>query len=1684
MRAQIIEKLEHLRDNPKRTEKPFIYHLDVGAMYPNIILTNRLQPSAIVNDATCASCDYNQAKNGCKRTMQWIWRGDYSPATRMEYERTRDQLSRETFNNGKAFHELPEIEQASLIAGRLKKYASRAYNKTKVTDEKSMTEVVCMRENDFYVETVRQFRDRRYEYKSLKKDWTKKASASTDAASRKMCEDRILVYDSLQVAHKCILNSFYGYVMRKAARWRSMEMAGIVTKTGADIITQARTLVEQIGRPLELDTDGIWCILPHAFPDVYSFLSKDGSRMKLEYPCVMLNAACHDKFTNNQYQTLMDPEKGVYSTRQECSIFFEVDGPYRCMVIPASTEEGKLLKKRYAVFNFDGSLAELKGFELKRRGELELIKTFQSQVFERFLDGDGLKECYDSVAEIANHWLDVIDTRGESLDDDELIDLISENRSMSRQLDDYGDQKGTSQTTARRLGEFLGAEIIKDKGLNCKFIISEQPYGAPVTERAIPTAIWKTDHAMMRTYLRKWLRSPGLDGDDLDVRNILDWDYYRDRLAKTIQKIITIPATLQKVPNPVPRVGHPDWLDAKVVQMNDRFHQTSITSMFNKNPSLSSHASVDIEDLLTETKVAKLPVIHKNVRPKLPPSKDDQSSPVQERRVALSKETFNEWLARKKNLWRKSRGERLHRKGLYNGSGVREKKQRTAVSMEGYLRDNAIFLAQREWQILEVREMSIYDDNDASHSSGSFVVWAMVGKDSLQKLTLTVPRTFFLAARHELVNTSNGLLEMRKVVKHLPNRKSAAFLYEVSMPEYIFRKGQWQAYLQPMAPKDGMGDEIECIYESGTPLLSRVLARLGSVVRLQPSAQKKSSKSYSLSDLTKVEKPTDGEYLNSKLAYRRVFVYVRVDAKNDTGIVSVFFLSGGSGSCATDSNVGVDVTQPYLSKNGAFDVGAACNIWIIKPKSSQRTLSLKDCRSMFQRLLGTIHSTAGLDSEYSCIDSSSHVDVGNLKFVESEALAYAGANESISSFAKNGHGPTLIFLNSSKPAFRLRRYITSFNFSPVICMPFPPGPTHNPAISSLPALNWETPIVQLSLEAYFFMIIVSYPKRVAYARYGYVPIGNLGTDEHMALFDTGLLRLIERNSALSWASYVRGIPDHGKELVSSSGGVYTNSSSTCQVDLWDDDDVLISPVIRRPGVYRTVCAEIELQDLIIAALSDAAVTSVSLSNPNSPNSAMFFDDGQHVQKVSGPVGDEVSTSISLPILRGLAQTWIRDAFSSGSIVADELLHHIYRLVSNPQSLLFDPALHRIVHALMKTTFNRVMSELQRLGCSIIFASFQRITVATNKTELADAEEYIHFVISTARGRSEQGDVLSKLSLRPKQFHTHYVFMDEFNFGTMLLEQKPVDEVGESDLVIPGTRNDQNTVVVSSVITAWSLTNYLGSDIAQEYFRGLIGRFSKEVLRKQIELLAKESVVSIRSYALGEDDALLVYRKKQISKHFASYLTRAVDEILKDGQDELVQPPISIESSTPIYPALEFIKSVVAVLELDSSIENEVKALKRSLLSQLDVPEYSQLAQWENPCPTLILPDVFCMECQDCRDVNLCYIPPREAGVNEYQHEWCCEDCGAPYDVTDIEDRLVQLIHLKLARFQLQDSRYRKSNRVVTRALVCPDDVVLDIAEHDVLKEIRLLHSLAELHELETLQSTTSGVIASYQEAIS
>lgn len=104
-------------------------------MYPNIILTNRLQPSAIVTDEDCAACDFNRPGKTCLRQMEWIWKGEHFAASRAEYSSIKAQLESESFapaDEGgppRGFGDLPHDERQKLLKERLKKYCQRVRSK-------------------------------------------------------------------------------------------------------------------------------------------------------------------------------------------------------------------------------------------------------------------------------------------------------------------------------------------------------------------------------------------------------------------------------------------------------------------------------------------------------------------------------------------------------------------------------------------------------------------------------------------------------------------------------------------------------------------------------------------------------------------------------------------------------------------------------------------------------------------------------------------------------------------------------------------------------------------------------------------------------------------------------------------------------------------------------------------------------------------------------------------------------------------------------------------------------------------------------------------------------------------------------------------------------------------------------------------------------------------------------------------------------------------------------------------------------------------------------------------------------------------------------------------------------------------------------------------------------------------
>ncbi|KIJ49176.1 hypothetical protein M422DRAFT_28152 [Sphaerobolus stellatus SS14] len=868
VKGKIQSALEEMRDNPMRFDNPLIYHLDVAAMYPNIMLSNRLQPDSVVDESVCAVCDYNRPDKTCDRRMTWAWRGEYFPAQRDEFNMVKHALNQEAFppkrpgDPKRKFVDLPAAEQTALLHKRLGDYSRKVYKKTKDTKVVYRESIICQRENPFYVDTVRRFRDRRYEYKGLlktaKKNLDSLMSEGCSMAQQDEGKKLIVVYDSLQLAHKCILNSFYGYVMRKGARWHSMEMAGITCLTGATIIQMARQLVEQIGRPLELDTDGIWCMLPGIFPENFTFQVNKGKSVAFSYPCTMLNHLVHAQFTNHQYHDY-NKDSGRYDIHSENSIFFELDGPYKAMILPSSKEEDKLLKKRYAVFNEDGSLAELKGFEVKRRGELQLIKIFQTQIFERFLLGTTTEECYAAVAEVADRWLDVLFTKADSLSDEELVELIAENRSMSKTLAEYGAQKSTSISTARRLAEFLGDQMVKDKGLACKFIISQKPIGAPVTERAVPVAIFSAEESVKRTYLRKWLKDNSLA--NFELRSILDWNYYIERLGSVIQKLITIPAAMQKVSNPVPRIRHPDWLHRRVAALDDKFQQHKMTDFFKKvtKPDRSAHAQVDIEDMVApQAENVDKPKVAVVTKKKATAAKKLLPDP---------KANYSGWLKAMRSRWREKREARL------GGSSAelvpamfRGVKVRTATS----------------WDIVQIRP---------GRGPGHFTMWLSMDND-LIPVSLRIPREFYLNLKQmPPEDTFDESYSHEKLVRTLPRSQPCLNLFKVTTSEELYIREESHFINLVNNPN------VDGVYELKVPLLMRGLLKLGTACSISNTGEINLNRARDIGfDLKQLERapPTlsKAKYLDGGRGLKYIFLFHSSAATAPVHVFGLFYPTG------------------------------------------------------------------------------------------------------------------------------------------------------------------------------------------------------------------------------------------------------------------------------------------------------------------------------------------------------------------------------------------------------------------------------------------------------------------------------------------------------------------------------------------------------------------------------------------------------------------------------------------------------------------------------------------------------------------------------------------------------------------------------------------------------------------------
>ncbi|KAI4127234.1 MAG: hypothetical protein LQ338_003310 [Usnochroma carphineum] len=1629
VKAQIVERLNNLKSTPNRHEKPSIYHLDVASMYPNIMTTNRLQPDSMITESACAACDFNRPGKTCDRRMPWSWRGEFLPAQKNEYNMVRHALENERFPGkhpnslARTFQDLSIDEQASMVKKRLSDYSKKIYHKIHETKTIEREAIICQRENPFYVDTVKNFRDRRYDFKGKQKEWKNETEAlkSSGATATEVEEAKkmIVLYDSLQLAHKVILNSFYGYVMRKGSRWYSMEMAGVTCLTGARIIQMARELVERIGRPLELDTDGIWCMLPATFPENFAFRLQNGKTVPISYPCVMLNHLVHARFTNHQYQELVDPATFRYETHSDNTIFFEVDGPYRAMILPTSKEEDKNLKKRYAVFNHDGSLAELKGFEVKRRGELKLIKIFQTQIFRFFLEGSSLVETYAAVAKVANRWLDVLHQHGMTLADEELIDLICENRSMSKSLEEYGAQKSTSITTAKRLAEFLGAQMVKDKGLNCKYIISAKPKGAPVTGRAIPVAIFSADEQVRRYFLRKWLRE---EPEDMNPRAIIDWEYYLERLGSVVQKLITIPAALQRIRNPVPRVGHPEWLQRRINVKDDKLKQKKMTQLFDKAPlteipmnTLDHRLPAEIEDMgSTQLSKAKTGQVTRMVQKRRAP---EPAAPVNldpyaslPAKMPSMTEDYEGFLRYQKKKWKIQKQQRLRRRQLFG-----ERNNVTTDNLGGFFRNQAELLFSSTWQVLQLRETEI---------PGHIRAFVLIDK-KIHPLTVKVPRQLF-------INTKGGDLPdievpdctAEQVYHTLPNGHQSTRLFKLTMSEEVYVQESQKIAAICHHPS------VEGVYEKQVPLGVRAVLELGNICTFDERQKgvlgTGLEQGFALSALKRC--PAKQPYL---LSAEMGFIYLYHVKAGDRQIFALF-------STVKDE----------------------AHIFILNKSKDTQGLPNAD-RTYSDLLKRRVEENDGKQWQ-NLFDYQDRIHFKSIQITTKRKL-YREIGDRLKKMRSDNEKPTIMVIQSPQSRL-LQNDIPSLRDLPILTI------RTEASDSNLPPLGWQSFAVK-RLVGHYLTLGSWISHLVELARYGDAPLCNLEKDDPRFLIDLAYARRLQKSNVVLWWSGAP-LPDHaGYEKDNILGPMET-------VEM---------PAVNHPGTYSSVCIELDVRNLAINTILASSLInelegadSVAF-NPGAPT------EGDQLDGPGALVSEHAFASAGVTVLREMVKAWwteackgssmadvmvqhlVRWVESPDSFLYDRSLHYYVQMMSRKafQQLMTD--FRRVGSHVVFANPNRLLLQTTKGEVGNAYAYSQYILKSIKAKPLfhfldLEIKEYWDYLVwydqfnyggkacqEVVEAEPQTLDTIMHWQLStflPSQYQP--IFHDWIvEFIELMHNRKRAPQQIPSGSSSPNSTPRPTQLPLPKATDDDPLTNkaILTSSVSKPLKRHLLSLISRH--RSE---LAHPTLASDHAFPTNLPGSHLNLK----NVHPVLLLTKALLHIFSLDKSIALEVSLLRKDLLALFDVREFSEQARWENPSSSLVLEQVGCEQCTMTRDLDF----------------------------CRDEDL--MPDLSSNKNNHdagdrnKKVWACSTCGHPYPAVAIEEKLIARVQKMVVQWQTQDFKCRRCKRIRANELMehcgCGGGWEGTVERGKVERELRVMERVAECHGMRMLGVVVGEVL--------
>lgn len=501
-----------------------------------------------------------------------------------------------------------------------------------------------------------------------------------------------------------------------------------------------------------------------------------------------------------------------------------------------------------------------------------------------------------------------------------------------------------------------------------------------------------------------------------------------------------------------------------------------------------------------------------------------------------------------------------------------------------------------------------------------------------------------------------------------------------------------------------------------------------------------------------------------------------------------------------------------------------------------------------------------------------------------------------------------------------------FNNSMAILQEFPQVQIHIADDASLlSTLDWQRQGCR-SMIRHFLNLENVINLMLDQCRYFHLPLGNMPPDTILFGADLFYARLLQKNNfVLWWSDNTR--PDLGGREA---------DDSRLLAEFEDN----IQVIQNKSGYYSDVCVELSLDSLAVSSLIQAN----KINEFEGTASAITFDVitqaslEEMIGKVSTntvlPSYDETALcSAAFRVMRTMVNGWLREVSINRNIFSDFQIVHFYRWIRSSSSVLYDPALRRSLNNLMRKMFLRIIAEFKRLGATIIYADFNRIVISSGKKNVTDALSYVDYIVQSLRNK----EIFHSIHLSFEQCWNLMIWLDSANFAG--IRGKLPKEVHTNEEISPNEEDDDLQEVNEeeeniSLEMNWTVAEHLPLERdCRDKFGNILTLYMQSLSDKQSPTQAIKDI-----------------------SHFAYDCILNLNKGYTKGKDS---------------PGVQFIRTLIKILSVNQNIDDEINDFRRNMLRFVGVGEFSDLAEWKDPCDSYVLNEVICKACNHCRDLDLC-----------------------------------------------------------------------------------------------------------------